>query len=246
MQHIEYEHRNALTLLETDPIYRPLWNDVLNVINGISDDDIIERYLYRVNMAQRQGTSIPKSISDDVNHLISERMPAERWAQQVPIFNDCDIFGEPYQPTRTNDTRWTIDFSSYPVERNHQSFGIALEVAFNHGEAIAWNLIKPVLASELNNVQKAIQTSLGMVICATDSMKSHGNYDNACGSYEKFIRYLIPMNTILTTPILLMGIDVGFETQFERCTTPAGANIYRQHLITADGRDIIVCDRLRH
>lgn len=35
---------------------------------------------------------------------------------------------------------------------------IAIEVAFNHGGNVSWNLIKSVLSSELNYVEKAIQT----------------------------------------------------------------------------------------
>lgn len=83
---------------------------------------------------------------------------------------------------------------------------ISVEVAFNHGEAIAWNLIKPVLASELNHIEKDIQTSAGIIICATEEMKTAGNFDGAVGTYEKFIRYLIPMQDMLPTPILLIGL----------------------------------------
>ena len=54
---------------------------------------------------------------------------------------------------------------------------IAIEVAFNHGGNVSWNLIKPVLSSELNHVEKAIQTQAGIVITATDAMKKAGGYD---------------------------------------------------------------------
>lgn len=80
-------------------------------------------------------------------------------------------------------------------------------MAFNHGEAIAWNLIKPVLASELNHVQKAFQTRLGIYVCATEAMKRAGNIDSASGSFEKVQRYLMPMMNQLTVPMMLIGID---------------------------------------
>lgn len=72
---------------------------------------------------------------------------------------------------------------------------------------IAWNLIKPVLASELNHVAKDIQTSAGIIICATNGMKKAGNFDSAVGSYEKFLRYLLPLQNMLPTPILIIGLD---------------------------------------
>ena len=83
---------------------------------------------------------------------------------------------------------------------------ISLEVAFNHGEAIAWNLLKPVLASELNHVQKEAQTSLGVVIMATEDMKSAGGFDSAVGTYEKAIRYLKPLQNQLSCPMVLIGL----------------------------------------
>ena len=34
-----------------------------------------------------------------------------------------------------------------------------------------------------------------------------GNFDNAVGSYEKFITYLKPYQNILTCPIVLIGLE---------------------------------------
>ena len=39
--------------------------------------------------------------------------------------------------------------------------------------------MKPVLASELNHVQKEIQTRMGVIIVATENMKMKGGFDNA-------------------------------------------------------------------
>jgi hypothetical protein len=81
-----------------------------------------------------------------------------------------------------------------------------VEVAFNHGEATAWNLLKPVLASELNHVQKAIQTQAGVIITCTEALKAEGGFDSAVGTFEKFIDYLKPLGSVLTVPILLIGL----------------------------------------
>ena len=70
---------------------------------------------------------------------------------------------------------------------------ISVEVAFNHAEAIAHNIIKPVLASELNHVQK-IQTKLGIIVTAT-KYETKG-FDGAVGTFEQFIEYFKPYSAL--------------------------------------------------
>ena len=97
-----------------------------------------------------------------------------------------------------NKGTWRLDFAKD---------NIAIEVAFNHGGNVSWNLIKPVLSSELNHVKKAIQTQAGVVITATDAMKKAGGFDNAIGTYEKYVEYLKPLNNLLTTPMMIIGLE---------------------------------------
>jgi hypothetical protein len=94
--------------------------------------------------------------------------------------------------------RWRLDFAKE---------NISIEVAFNHGEAIAWNLMKPVLSSELNHVEKESQTRIGVVIMATEAMKKAGGFDSAVGTYEKAIRYLKPLQNQLSCPMVLIGLE---------------------------------------
>lgn len=84
--------------------------------------------------------------------------------------------------------------------------GVAIEVAFNHAEAIAWNLLKPVLSSELNHVKKEIQTGIGVLICATEELKTAGAFDSVVGTFEQFLMYSRPLSNILSVPILIVGI----------------------------------------
>src|SRR5690606_26198723 len=113
----------------------------------------------------------PKSISKAINDLLKERFTERGWVSESGIFQDTQY---------TGDT-WRLDFAKQDI---------SIEVAFNHSTVIAWNLIKPVLASELNHVQKAIQTKIGVIITATNDMKSLGGFDGAIGTYEKFLDYL--------------------------------------------------------
>lgn len=182
MNFITYSHRNAETLFNYDERYRALYHEVREAIYSISDRDLINEY-NRIDRASK------KSLSQPINRLIKERLLARGWAAESPIFENPDY---------TTDKKWRLDFAKDEI---------SIEVAFNHGEAISWNLLKPVMASELNHIEKAIQTSAGIVICATQSLKERGNFDGAVGEYEKFLRYLTPMYGVLPSPILLIGLE---------------------------------------
>ena len=93
---------------------------------------------------------------------------------------------------------WRLDFAKD---------ALSVEVAFNHRSDISWNLIKPTLASELNHVQKAIQTSGGVVITATQAMKEAGGFDSAVGTYEDYVQYLRPLGTMLPAPLVIVGLE---------------------------------------
>ena len=180
MKYITYSHRYAENIFLYQEDFKTEYLEILNVLNDISDSDIIQKF----ESNPRQNI---KSISAPINDLIKERLTLVGWKAESAIFNDPEY----------NNKRWRLDFA-----KNN----ISVEVAFNHGEAIAWNLVKPVLASELNHVKKDIQTYAGIIICATEKMARAGNFDNAVGTYEKFKRYLIPMQNMLPTPILLIGL----------------------------------------
>lgn len=184
MNYVYFSFRNAETIFNNDSRYKELWTQVLDVLDNISDDDLIYSFLGSTRTSK-------KSISDDINKLIDERLVSKGWNRQSPIFNDSK-----YRAV-SHGRSWTLDFAKGEI---------SIEVAFNHGEATAWNLIKPVLAGELNHVQKAIQTSAGILITATDDMKAAGNFDGATGSYEKFLQYLDPFRNILTIPIIIIGL----------------------------------------
>ncbi len=181
-----YEYHRDSDLVAQKPDFVNDYSEIENTLKDISDDDLIktfnERKLERPNI---------KSLSEPINFLIKERLQKLDWNIESGIFK------EPPYNTK-NSSRWRLDFA-----KNN----ISVEVAFNHGEAIAHNIMKPVLASELNHVQKEIQTKMGIIITATNSMKIKGGFDGAVGSFEKFIEYFKPYNMLIPTPIILIGID---------------------------------------
>ena len=182
MEFRTHPHRHAHEIFIEDDRINALWNEIVEVLKNISDEDIINEF----NNERRKA----KSISEAINKLIAKGLSSKGWREQSPIFAD---------PNYTdNKGTWRLDFAKEDI---------AIEVAFNHGGNVSWNLIKPVLSSELNHVDKAIQTQVGVVITATDEMKKAGGFDGAVGSYEKYVEYLKPLNNLLTTPLMIVGLD---------------------------------------
>lgn len=179
MDFVTHSFRHAETILER-PDFRPHILELTDAIRSISDEDLIRSFKSHARPA--------KSISRDINALLKNQLAVGGWAFESAIFQD---------PEYQDEKRWRLDFAKGKI---------SVEVAFNHGEAIAWNLLKPVLASELNHVKKAIQTEVGVIITATEELKKSGNFDGAVGEYEKFIRYLIPLQDVLTVPLLIIGL----------------------------------------
>lgn len=185
MEYIKHSHRYADIIFAVDENMKLLWEQVQEVIDGISDDDIINEFLNQPRAA--------KSISEAINTLIRNRMEIKHWQAESNIFSD-----PAYQTSHGREKGlWRLDFAKGDI---------SVEVAFNHRSDCSWNLIKPVLASELNHVTKAIQTKAGIIICATDEMKRAGGFDSAVGTYETYLTYLKPMNNILTAPLLIVGL----------------------------------------
>ncbi len=194
-----HSHRHARELLETVEEYKPLWAEVREAIESLTDERVISHF--QTNFETR-GMAV-KSISRSINTLLDSALSERGWDSQSKIFASS-AYG---------DHKWALDFAK-PVGDNPQSSGlptgdatgISIEVAFNNGGSISWNLIKPVLASEQNHLPKAIQTSLGIVIAATEDLKKMGGFDSAVGTYENYVSNLVPLRDILTVPILVVGL----------------------------------------
>lgn len=191
MRYEIYSHRHGVELFETVDEYRTLWTEIQVAIESISDLDLILDFEERSRKSIEAGKIPQKSLSYTINDLLKTQL-SDRfgWASQSPIFSN-DSFPD------SRDGTWRLDFAKQ---------SISVEVAFNHQEAIAHNLIKPVLASELNHVRKEIQTSAGVVIAATAALKAAGGFDPVVGTFEKFKTYLMPYQQIITVPMVVVGL----------------------------------------
>ena len=184
MKHTLYYHRHSDQIVKSDLKYKEDYNELISVINSISDKDLIDAFYFR----KKERPNI-KSLSEPINQILKEKLVELGWSSESAIFYD-----KAYKTNR----KWRLDFVKNEL---------ALEVAFNHSTVISHNIMKPVLSSELNHVKKEIQTSLGVIICATSSLKKIGNFDGAVGTFENFIEYFKPYQSIVPTPIILIGLN---------------------------------------
>ena len=188
---MEYEihsHRNAEFIFSGIRRYSKEWNELLDALDSISDEAMIEAF-------ERQTSG--KSLSQALNKLIKDELVKRGWKPESPIFMD-ESYGYGGRPTRSNQKgKWRLDFA--------KEF-LCAEVAFNHRSDISWNMLKPTLSSELNHVDKYINTEGGIIICATEELKSNGGFDSAVGTYDDYVHYLLPMQHILTAPIAIIGL----------------------------------------
>ena len=181
MKFVYESHRNAYELLEKNIHYMNDWHSIKNVIESITDEQLIEYF-------NKHSSGKNKSLSVTINRILKDELTKIGWESESLIFQDPEYQGD----------KWRLDFAKNKI---------AVEVAFNHGEATAWNLIKPNLSGELNHVKKAIQTEVGILITATNELKLSCGFDSAVGSYEKFLSYLKPMRHMLTVPMLIIGLE---------------------------------------
>jgi hypothetical protein len=190
MEFITEDHNNGLDIVKSNIELGILWHEIQDALTAITDDRI---------KSQIPKSKNKMSLSAAINDLIDEELTKRDWIAQSAIFQGAKYRGK----------RWRLDFSKR-IEKPHKEItGMAVEVAFNHGEAIAWNLMKPVLAAEINHVgvQTDIGAGVGIYICATKALKKAGGFDGAVGEYEKVLRYLLPMAQKLTRPLIIIGLE---------------------------------------
>jgi hypothetical protein len=194
-----HSHRHALQILENVPEYSVLWKEIQESLEIIDEKRLVAHF-----QTNFEGKAV-KSLSRSINSLIDMELVEAGWNPQ------SQIFGE----SKYGDHTWRLDFAKsteIPVgdvegSNKLEVSGISIEVAFNHQGNIAWNLIKPVIASEINHVQKALQTGVGIVICATEELKQAGGFDGAVGTFDNFVSNLLPLRNLLTVPILIVGLE---------------------------------------
>lgn len=180
MEFITHSHRNASEVFRTEEFAQD-WQEFQSILSYISDENLAKHF-----QANYQGRL--KSLAATINNLIRERLVQSGWQKEAAIFHDAEL---------EKEKTWRLDFA-----KNN----LCVEVAFNHGEATAWNLFKPVLSSELNHVKKAIQTKGGIVVFVTEEMKAAGGFDGAVMTFERVKSHLRAFHTLIPVPLMIVGL----------------------------------------
>jgi len=203
MEYQKHQHRHGWDLLQLTA-YKPLWTEIHQVITGISDHDIQSK-VQNWELGGKRGRSAywtgGKSLSRALNELFKERFVALGWASESPIFKS-----EPGSPFP-----WRLDFAKS---------SISVEVVFNNSGSTAWNMLKPVLAGEINHVEKAVDTKFGVLILATEEMKKAGGFDAACETFENARSFLKPLQNQLSVPLVLIGLEAPESFSVEEVPGP--------------------------
>ena len=125
MRFIEYSHRHADAIIRSNEDLNERYGQFVGALRNITDEELIDDFLARQEEHAERNTSF-KSITPSINKLLKNRMmEIPGWQSEVDIFND--------QTGRIGNTEWRLDFACDDA--------FCVEVAFNHGEAIAWNLL---------------------------------------------------------------------------------------------------------
>jgi hypothetical protein len=157
-------------------------NEVCELLESIDENEIIAE---QENFSNRS-----KSISKSLTFLLEDRLKQNLWVKEVKIFNKDE---KDYQTSR-----WSVDFAKDAV---------GLEIAFNHEEGTAWNILKGYISSKSTIILKDINTIGSIIITATNNLKRRGGFDGSIGSFEKYEEYMMILGNLLEYPVILIGIE---------------------------------------
>ena len=164
---IEY-HRGAKSIVN-EPNLSEDYSEILSSISEIDEHQILEFFLNQKKEERELGKkNYKKSVSDALNHHLRLNLLSKGWQKEAKIFKSANY----------EIGAWRLDFAKNDI---------CIEVAFNHGEAIAHNILKPVLSSEESSLDKEYETQIGIIITATKELKKSGNFDSTTGTFDDFI-----------------------------------------------------------
>lgn len=177
---MEYEledFRHAAALLRE----HPAWLDLRDAIESIDETVVLAKQEH----VSRTRRSAPRGGQTALNGVFEDLLPEPPWQHQPRLFGSPEL------------RKWKMDFLLARV---------GVEVSFNHAEAIPWQFTRLNIAGESERVIPEARIDVGVVITATDSLKSWSRMDSAVGTFDAFRAWLREMKPILPIPILLIGL----------------------------------------
>jgi len=215
MDFVKFSHRHAEDLLSSVPAYQEVWVDLEKRLKSISDEQLISHFEKNFQGQVKQTKSLSKTINLLVTQVLDAKTPKE--IKKLNLDED-DVWvaeSEIFHESAGGLGKWRLDFAKTIHESDESGIkiaspvkkGISIEVAFNNAGSAAWNLIKPSIASELNHVDKRIQSSIAILIVATENLKAKGGFDDTVGTFESYRNMLVPLREIIKVPMLIVGLQ---------------------------------------
>ena len=208
MEFVVHNFRNALAVLGT----RPEWAELVAQIESISRDEVLGIQQGYADSGKR----VPAGAQTAVNEAFKRRLGSLGWKSEALLFppGDPDLAG------------WAMDFvkrGPASDEDKESTFGMGVEITFNHAEAIAWTLARLNLAGESSEVVPESRIDAGVAIYPTKAFKAWGRMDQAVGTYDRACLWLDKMKPVLPIPIAVIGLGPDWEpTHLFRGTRRAG------------------------
>ncbi len=173
-----YAHRFADVILNSD---HELRLELEGVVQAIEFEVVQTRFEEENLRKEEEGKKLNVGKQSAINTMFKEEFRNMGWELEKNVFNDPD-----------NDL--TIDFWKRSV---------GVDVAFIHRSSVGGDLLRLQAAAEVKNIIK-----VGVYICPTRTFAKEvsPNWRDMV-NYEKAKWYLENFYSVLTAPILLMGLN---------------------------------------
>lgn len=169
----------------------PAWRELQEVLRSIDRQEIIaiQAEYFDAWMRGERATP-PAGGQTTVNRLIEARLADLGWETQVPVIPAEDGRGPvPY---------WSMDFIK---DR------IGLEVSFNNAGVLPQNLLRMSVKAESHLLNPDEMIRLGILIVATEDLKTWSRMDSTVHTFEQVRRVLRYVTFSVPTPIVVVGLN---------------------------------------
>jgi len=185
-----------------NPEFKDIFNELCNCIKNISDQEIRLEFDKYCNETYKNYPELPKTTKPNkspakiINKQIKKSLRMAKWKSEEPIFykkGDKNLENKIFESLK-------MDFAKEPF---------AVEVSFNHGEAMEHNLLKPFLActDHLGNRTRRVKGyKIGVIIVPTEEFKKNMNLDNTVSNFDKWKSYFDLYSELRLIPYVLIGL----------------------------------------
>ncbi len=128
------------------------------------------------------------SIASVLKKNIINQLVKKNWKQTKYIFKD----------NKYMNSRWTNQLSYN---------GIVMNFCFDHHYSICWNLVRGELDTRPNYIEKNGYSEIQILVTATKKFQKSYGFDPSIGTYEDYVEFMKPLQTILHAPVILIGLN---------------------------------------